>query len=42
MAGGGDGSGVSGHGGVIEVVENFTYLCSILHHNGGVGVDVKS
>ena len=35
MAGGGDGSGVSGHGGVVEVVENFTYLCSIvnkLHH----------
>ena len=39
---GGDGSGVNMHGGVVEVVEKFTYLGSILHRSVGVDADVKS
>ena len=30
------------HGDVVEVVERYTYLDSILHRNGRVGANVKS
>ena len=42
VVGGGDKGGVNVRGGVIEVVEEFTYLGSVLNLNGGVGADVKA